>query len=378
MKDFFISYNSHDQEWAQWIAWTLEEAGYETVIQAWDFRPGSNFVLEMQRAATDTRQTIAVLSQHYLDAEFTQPEWSDAFRRDPQGNQRVLLPVRIDNCRPTGLLASIIYVNLHGLDQATARQVLLQALNERGKPDTPPLFPGGGSGAGGDRRIDTPPVEIDWDGLSGPQLAVFQEALLSAFPSRSTLAQMLLFQMDQRLDEIAGPGNQREVVYKVLEWARVESRSAALYAAARTANTGNTKLRALESELRGSAASASQATLSHASPPHASPSHASPPHASTAAESRGVAAGGNMSGNIIVTGDGNQIILPPGGAAFPGPDETDRNRESLRRQLANYEENLRLIQERKTEYVFPSQIPLQLLREERILEKRIAEVRAAL
>lgn len=49
MKDFFISYNKADRTWAEWIAWQLEEARYSVVVQAWDFRPGSNFVLEMQR-----------------------------------------------------------------------------------------------------------------------------------------------------------------------------------------------------------------------------------------------------------------------------------------------------------------------------------------
>jgi hypothetical protein len=51
MKDFFISYNKADRSWAEWIAWQLEEAKYSVVVQAWDFRPGSNFVLEMQKTA---------------------------------------------------------------------------------------------------------------------------------------------------------------------------------------------------------------------------------------------------------------------------------------------------------------------------------------
>ncbi len=50
-KDFFISYNHQDEGWAEWIAWQLEEAGYQTLIQKWDMGPGSNFVHEMQRAA---------------------------------------------------------------------------------------------------------------------------------------------------------------------------------------------------------------------------------------------------------------------------------------------------------------------------------------
>ncbi|MBI5653313.1 MAG: toll/interleukin-1 receptor domain-containing protein, partial [Chloroflexi bacterium] len=73
MKNFFISYTSADQQWAEWIAWQIENAGYSVVIQAWDFRPGSNFVLEMQRAASEAERTLAVLSPNFLAARFTQP-----------------------------------------------------------------------------------------------------------------------------------------------------------------------------------------------------------------------------------------------------------------------------------------------------------------
>jgi len=74
MPDFFISYNKADRNWAEWIAWQLEDAGYTTVLQAWDFRPGSNFVLEMQQASAQAARTIAVLSPDYLASRFTQPE----------------------------------------------------------------------------------------------------------------------------------------------------------------------------------------------------------------------------------------------------------------------------------------------------------------
>ena len=79
-RDFFISYNSQDRKWAKWIAWELEEAGYSVFIQAWDFLPGRNFVLDMQRAASQSRRTIVVLSEDYLNARFTQPEWATSFR----------------------------------------------------------------------------------------------------------------------------------------------------------------------------------------------------------------------------------------------------------------------------------------------------------
>lgn len=175
MKDFFISYDGQDKSWAEWIAWMLEEAGYTTVIQAWDFRPGGNFVLEMQKAATGTNRTIAVLSDHYLAAEYTQPEWADAFARDPQGRERTLLPVRVSRCRPSGLLATRIYVDLIGLGSDEARQTLLDAIVEREKPATPAAFPG--SAARQPSPSARPSTKRSFPGHASDAIAVWQEKL---------------------------------------------------------------------------------------------------------------------------------------------------------------------------------------------------------
>ena len=143
MKDFFISYNKADREWAEWIAWQLEEAGYTTVLQAWDFRPGSNFVLEMQRASAEAQRTIAVLSPDYLTALYTQPEWAAAFARDPTGEKGTLLPVRVRECDLKGLLPQIVYIDLVGLDETAAKERLLAGVGRgRVKPAVAPAFPG--------------------------------------------------------------------------------------------------------------------------------------------------------------------------------------------------------------------------------------------
>ena len=59
----FISYNRADRDWAEWIAGAIDLSGYQPIIQAWDFRPGQNFVLRMQEAMADSDLTIAVLSE---------------------------------------------------------------------------------------------------------------------------------------------------------------------------------------------------------------------------------------------------------------------------------------------------------------------------
>ena len=142
-KDFFISYNKTNRAWAEWIAWQLEAAGYSTILQAWDFHPGSNFILEMDKATKETQRTIAVLSPHYLEAFYTQPEWAAAVVHDPTGAQGKLIPVRVHDCQPTGLLKAITYIDLVGLDQLSAQNTLLSGIQHiRIRPSTEPNFPG--------------------------------------------------------------------------------------------------------------------------------------------------------------------------------------------------------------------------------------------
>jgi hypothetical protein len=125
MKDFFISYNKADAEMAIWINWQLKSVGYTTIIQAEDFGPGDNFVLAMQKAATEAARTIAVLSPDYLQAKFTAPEWAAAFAQDPMGERRLLIPVRVRPVELTGLLKAIVYIDLVDKDEEEAKVSLL-------------------------------------------------------------------------------------------------------------------------------------------------------------------------------------------------------------------------------------------------------------
>lgn len=145
--DFFVSYNHADSEWAEWIAWMLEEAGYTTVIQAWDFRPGTNFVLEMDEAARRADRTIAVLSPDYLGSGFVAPEWAAAFAADPRGQSRSVVPVRVAPSHADGLLGQLVWIDLVGLSREHAKAALLAGLQPgRRKPVTEPSFPGSATG----------------------------------------------------------------------------------------------------------------------------------------------------------------------------------------------------------------------------------------
>ena len=144
-RDFFISYATPDGAWAEWVAWILEENGYMVHLQAWDFLPGKNFALEMQKGATECDRTIAILSDNYLAADFTQPEWAAAFSQDPQSQASRLISIRVSDCKPTGLLRPIIYIDTVGKAEADAERSILEGiaavLKSRAKPDQRPPFP---------------------------------------------------------------------------------------------------------------------------------------------------------------------------------------------------------------------------------------------
>ncbi len=127
-RDFFISYSGEDRLWALWIARVLEQAGYSVLIQDLDFPPGADWVHEMHRAAIESVTTLAVLSHNYLNSMHGEAEWRIAYQADPSGELGGLIPIRVDDVKPPGLLATRVYVDIAGLDEEEAKLQLLQGV----------------------------------------------------------------------------------------------------------------------------------------------------------------------------------------------------------------------------------------------------------
>lgn len=132
----FISYTRADVAIATQIADGLRRAGHLVTIQATDFRPGNNFVIEMQKGLTTADHVIAVLSAAYEQSDFATAEWAAAFATDPTGTKRKLIGVRVEDYQPIGLLGPIVYVDIVGQDAEDADQLIVDAI-ETGQPATP-------------------------------------------------------------------------------------------------------------------------------------------------------------------------------------------------------------------------------------------------
>jgi TIR domain len=134
VENIFISYTKVDEKWARWIGQVLVSAGYSVTAQYKDFLPGTNFVRQMDEAVKNTDRTVAVLSPDYLKSSYATAEWQAAFRDDPLGQKRKLVPVRVSRANVSGLLGSIVYADLVGLTERSATAVLLGAIGAHNRP----------------------------------------------------------------------------------------------------------------------------------------------------------------------------------------------------------------------------------------------------
>ncbi len=143
--DVFISYCGRDSQWARWIDFVLREVGYRTTIQLYDFVPGQSFVDHIHEALKQNRFVVCLLSPAYLESRWCAQEWQVALN---QGN---LVPIRVVDCKPDGLLTNKIYLDLVDVAETEAKARIVEGLATRlgkdGRPTQKPDFPGKGGGA---------------------------------------------------------------------------------------------------------------------------------------------------------------------------------------------------------------------------------------
>jgi hypothetical protein len=122
---------------------TLEQAGHTTILQAWDFRPGENFIQRMNQALEQANRVLAVLSPAYFASQYARDEWTAALVRDHDQPDR-LLPVRIAACQLPPLIANRVYIDLVNLQEGDAAERLRAGVGRgRAKPTGRRPYPGG-------------------------------------------------------------------------------------------------------------------------------------------------------------------------------------------------------------------------------------------
>jgi TIR domain-containing protein/tetratricopeptide repeat protein len=140
--DFFISHAGRDTGWAEWLAWQLQQAGYTVELDVWDWAPGEDFVSRMSAALESADRLLAVCTETYFTSAFGGAELRAAFTWHAGAAGRIV-PVLVEPVTLPPLYASLIRLDLTGLDEATAA-ARLRARLAGGRPTTTPPFPRAG------------------------------------------------------------------------------------------------------------------------------------------------------------------------------------------------------------------------------------------
>lgn len=97
--DVFVSYRwiEPDQAWVRdGLVPALREAGLRVCLDVDEFVPGRDLIAEMNRAITESRHTLCVLSPEYFDGNRMVAFESQAARRlDPSGLSSRLIPLTL-------------------------------------------------------------------------------------------------------------------------------------------------------------------------------------------------------------------------------------------------------------------------------------------
>ncbi len=85
--------------------------------------------------------------------------------------------------------------------------------------------------------------------LRGDQRKKLQEALIEAFPKKSSLEQLLALELSKNLDAIAGGNSLEDIIFNLIKTVDSEGWIEDLIRAARKSNPGNKRLRDVTEEL---------------------------------------------------------------------------------------------------------------------------------
>jgi len=142
MKDFFVSYTGTDSTFATWVAELLEDNSYSVTIQAWDFKPGDNFVSKIDEALLECEKLIVILSESYLKSKWCEAEWTSKLTEQIKLKERRIIPIRIEPVDLKGLLSPIVYIDIVDKSEDEAKQRILSGIrsNDIRKSDGYPSY----------------------------------------------------------------------------------------------------------------------------------------------------------------------------------------------------------------------------------------------
>ncbi|MCK9895826.1 toll/interleukin-1 receptor domain-containing protein [Frankia sp. AgB32] len=152
--DFLISFDREVEAWAHWIAWQIEDTmpvngqAARCFFEGWDVVPGASTIGAIDEALRQSTRVVLVLSPSAMSPDAgSGGAWQAALSNRTEDGLPAVVPVRVIDGRPRGVLQNLRYVDLVGLSEADAIVALRSGLGHavsgtRPKSSESPPFPG--------------------------------------------------------------------------------------------------------------------------------------------------------------------------------------------------------------------------------------------
>lgn len=126
----FISYSRQDKLFADKLAESLKNAGYEPWIDTLKIKVGENWIEKTDQGLAQSDYIVAVLSKAYGKSRWGQQELSAFAMKEVSTNRNSILPALIEDCEIPVFLQDRLYADFRGSFDEGLRQ-LLSALKPR-------------------------------------------------------------------------------------------------------------------------------------------------------------------------------------------------------------------------------------------------------
>jgi len=134
--DVFVNYSHRDSEWVNgWLVPRLEEAGLSVWIDVQELQLGGRLVDGLERAITQSRIILIVLTPGYLSSQWADFENTLVKALDPAKRQRRVIPLMLKPCELPLRLRTLTYIDFTQPDQIDSQHSrLLSGIATREEP----------------------------------------------------------------------------------------------------------------------------------------------------------------------------------------------------------------------------------------------------
>ncbi len=254
-RQVFISHANADADFAHRLAADLKNAGWRIWIAPDSIPPGEKWVEAIGRGLDGSAVFVVVLTPAAVGSRWVKTETNAAIVLENRGDVQ-FIPLEVATCAVPILWNAYQRIPFRSRYEDGLRALLGRLGAADGETRRQGERERGRAGDGETKPLATPQVEqhisVAPPGLhlTGPQVQGLLAALLDAY-DETGLRQMVRFQLDERLDAIAGGADLSQVAFNLIAWAERTGSIAELIAAAHAFNPGNARLAAFARSLGG-------------------------------------------------------------------------------------------------------------------------------